>query len=84
MVLLQVHNLSKRYEKGKQVLSEINMEVNEGEFVSIIGPSGAGKSTFLRCINRMIDTSDGEIRFDDVDVMSLSKKSYVNIERRSE
>ncbi|WP_342514337.1 phosphonate ABC transporter ATP-binding protein [Sporosarcina sp. FSL K6-1522] len=74
MVLLQVHNLSKRYEKGKQVLSEINMEVNEGEFVSIIGPSGAGKSTFLRCINRMIDTSDGEIRFDDVDVMSLSKK----------
>ena len=50
------------------------MEVDKGEFVSIIGPSGAGKSTFLRCINRMIDTSEGEIHFDDVNVMSLSKK----------
>ena len=37
------------------------MEVEEGEFVSIIGPSGAGKSTLFRCINRMIDASEGEI-----------------------
>jgi phosphonate transport system ATP-binding protein len=74
MALLHIKNLSKRYEKDKQVLSQVNMEVNEGEFVSIIGPSGAGKSTFLRCINRMIDTSEGEIYFDDVNVMSLSKK----------
>ena len=35
------------------------MEVDKGEFVSIIGPSGAGKSTFLRCINRMIDIIRG-------------------------
>jgi phosphonate transport system ATP-binding protein len=74
MALLQVQNLSKRYDKDKRVLSDINLEVRKGEFVSIIGPSGAGKSTFLRCINRMIDTSEGEIHFDDVDVMALSKK----------
>lgn len=74
MALLQVQNLSKRYDKDKRVLSDISLEVRKGEFVSIIGPSGAGKSTFLRCINRMIDTSEGEIHFDDVDVMALSKK----------
>ncbi|MCG7337266.1 phosphonate ABC transporter ATP-binding protein [Sporosarcina sp. ACRSM] len=74
MALLQVQNLSKRYDKEKRVLSDINLEVRKGEFVSIIGPSGAGKSTFLRCINRMIDTSEGEIHFDDVDVMALSKR----------
>lgn len=74
MALLHIKNLSKRYEKDKQVLSQISMEVNEGEFVSIIGPSGAGKSTFLRCINRMIDTTEGEIYFDDENVMLLSKK----------
>ena len=57
-------DLSKHYEKEKKVLSDINMEIYEGEFVSIIGPSGAGKSTFLRCINRMIDISEGDIQFD--------------------
>ena len=74
MALLHVKNLSKQYEKDKQVLSEINMEVNEGEFVSIIGPSGAGKSTFLRCINRMVDSSEGEIYFDDEQCNVVIKK----------
>ena len=75
MALLQVKDVSKHYEKGKKVLSDINMDIYEGEFVSIIGPSGAGKSTFLRCINRMIDISEGDIQFDGIDVMSLSKKN---------
>lgn len=73
--LLEVVKLSKRYEKDKQVLTDISFDVTSGEFISIIGPSGAGKSTLLRCINRMIDGSDGQIVFDDVDVMALSKKN---------
>jgi phosphonate transport system ATP-binding protein len=75
VALLQVKDVSKHYEKGKNVLSDINVEIFEGEFVSIIGPSGAGKSTFLRCINRMIDISEGDIHFDGIDVSSLTKKS---------
>lgn len=75
MALLHVKDVSKHYGKGKNVLSEINMEIFNGEFVSIIGPSGAGKSTFLRCINRMIDISEGDIHFDGTDVMSLNKKN---------
>lgn len=83
MALLQVQHLSKRYDKDKRVLSDINMEVDKGEFVSIIGPSGAGKSTFLRCINRMIDSSRGKF----VLMMSTSchypKRICVNIEQKS-
>ena len=83
MALLQVKDVSKQYEKDKKVFSDINMEICEGEFVSIIGPSGAGKSTFLRCINRMIDISEGDIHFDDVTLWHYPKKSCVNIERKS-
>ncbi|MDO5388556.1 MAG: amino acid ABC transporter ATP-binding protein [Clostridia bacterium] len=44
-----------------QVLKDINIEVKEGEVVSIIGPSGSGKSTFLRCLNYLEATSKGEV-----------------------
>lgn len=75
MVLLQVDHISKFYEKDKPVLTDINLHVKQGEFISIIGPSGAGKSTFLRCINRMIDISDGEIHFDGTNMMALNKRN---------
>jgi phosphonate transport system ATP-binding protein len=74
MTLLEIKNLSKRYGSDTLALSGVNFSVREGEFVSIIGPSGAGKSTLLRCINRMIDATDGEIIFDGVDVCKLDKK----------
>lgn len=74
MVLLQVNRISKHYEKDKPVLTNISLNVKQGEFISIIGPSGAGKSTLLRCMNRMIDISDGEIHFDGTNMMVLNKR----------
>ncbi|MBU3189655.1 phosphonate ABC transporter ATP-binding protein [Clostridium bowmanii] len=74
MVILEVKNLSKDYKGGTKALTDVSFSVNEGEFVSIIGPSGAGKSTLLRCINRMIDASQGEVNFNGVSVRSLNKK----------
>ncbi|WP_408008175.1 phosphonate ABC transporter ATP-binding protein [Pseudalkalibacillus sp. A8] len=72
--LLELKNVSKQYGSDTLALSNVSFSVNEGEFVSVIGPSGAGKSTLLRCINRMIDATNGEIMFDDVNVMKLHKK----------
>ncbi|MDQ0232730.1 phosphonate ABC transporter ATP-binding protein [Metabacillus malikii] len=72
--LLQVNQVSKQFGNDAMALSNIEFTVNEGEFVSIIGPSGAGKSTLLRCINRMIDTTSGDIIFDNQHVMKLKKK----------
>lgn len=74
MELLKVNDISKEYKGGTKALSNISFSVQEGEFISIIGPSGAGKSTLLRCINRMIDVTDGNVIFDDTDVGNLNKK----------
>ncbi|MDM5198451.1 amino acid ABC transporter ATP-binding protein [Fictibacillus enclensis] len=44
-----------------QVLTDINLEIKEGEVVVVVGPSGSGKSTLLRCINRLETITDGEL-----------------------
>lgn len=72
--LLKISSLKKQYSK-KEVLKGIDIEIKEGEFVVVIGPSGAGKSTFIRCINRMVDPTDGSIAFNGVDVTKLKGKS---------
>lgn len=55
-----VKNLVKKYGENT-VLNNINTTINEGDVVCIIGPSGSGKSTFLRCLNRLEETSSGSI-----------------------
>ncbi|MBC7543389.1 MAG: phosphonate ABC transporter ATP-binding protein [Candidatus Sericytochromatia bacterium] len=59
--ILQVKGLQKAYQDGALVLKGINLEIQRGEFVAMIGLSGAGKSTFLRCVNRLIEPSAGQI-----------------------
>lgn len=73
--ILMLKNISKSYDEKTTVLNDINLTLNKGEFVSIIGPSGAGKSTLLRCINRMIESSSGEVLFDNQDITLLNKKA---------
>ena len=52
-------HVSKTYPNGYQALKDINLTIEQGEFVAIIGLSGAGKSTLIRTINRMHDITDG-------------------------
>lgn len=60
MSILEFQHVSKVYHTTTRALDDLSFSVNEGEFVSIIGPSGAGKSTILRCINRLIDATEGK------------------------
>lgn len=62
--VLQLRNLHKYYGKSVHALRGVDLEFESGEFVVVIGPSGAGKSTMIRCINRLIEPSEGEIVFD--------------------
>lgn len=55
-------------------LMGITFSVAPGEFVSVIGTSGAGKSTLLRCINRMVESTSGDIVFDGMEINSLDRK----------
>ncbi|BAC12933.1 phosphonate ABC transporter ATP-binding protein [Oceanobacillus iheyensis HTE831] len=75
MTLLEVNNLGKHYNGDTKVLKNVNFEIGSGEFVSIIGPSGAGKSTLLRCINRMVEISEGSVFVDGQSVGDMKKKS---------
>ncbi len=58
---LKIRSLRKVYKGGVTALESFDMDVIRGEMLSIIGLSGAGKSTLLRCINRLIDPTDGSM-----------------------
>jgi len=79
MALLELMNITKYYNKETPALSDVSFSVEEGEFIAIIGPSGAGKSSLLRCINRMIEASEGEIIFDGVNVLNANKQDLRRI-----
>lgn len=69
---LVIKNLSKEYVAGKPVLKSINLTIDGRGITAIIGPSGTGKSTLVRCINRLVDPSQGEIHFQGKDLVALS------------
>lgn len=66
--ILEVKNLTKVFEDGKTVFENLNFDVREGEFLSILGSSGCGKTTLLRILIGLIEPSDGTIFLDGVDV----------------
>lgn len=69
--MLEVRHLTKVYDDGTVALSNVSFTVPDGEFLVVIGLSGSGKSTLLRCINRLIDPTEGEIIWDGVDLAKL-------------
>ncbi len=69
--MIEFKNVYKTYPNGFTALKDVNLKIEQGEFVAIIGLSGAGKSTILRCINRMHDITKGTLTVDGVDVNSL-------------
>ncbi len=66
--LLSLESLHKSF-GNLEVLRDINLSVDEQEFVFIIGPSGSGKSTLLRCCNRLEEPTKGRVVFDGQDIM---------------
>jgi phosphonate transport system ATP-binding protein len=70
--LLALKHLSKSYVAGKPVLTDINLEIAARGITSVIGPSGTGKSTLIRCINRLVEPTEGEIVFDGQDLVRLT------------
>lgn len=80
--MLVLKDLKKRYKSGPWVLEGISLEVPQGQIVGLIGPSGAGKSTLIRCINRLIDPSEGEIWLNDVCLSKLSPSAMREQRRR--
>ena len=79
-IILNIKNLKKSYNSEKLILKGIDLQIKKGEFVGIIGLSGAGKSTFLRCINRLIEPTEGEISVPtDIFMENKVKTEFVDI-----
>ncbi len=81
--MLKIRGLNVVYPGNIKALENINLDVDEGEFIVIAGVSGSGKSTLLRCINRLAENDraqiSGEILFNGIDVLKVSKKQLREI-----
>lgn len=80
--MLRVEHLTKIYPNGTEALKDVSFSVNDGEFLVIIGLSGSGKSTLLRCINRLIDPTEGRIILDEVDVTAAGSSDLRRLRRQ--
>ncbi|MCT4595886.1 MAG: ABC transporter ATP-binding protein [Anaeromicrobium sp.] len=69
MSQIQIENVSKKF-KGKEILKNINLTIQEGELISLLGPSGCGKTTTLKIIAGLIDLDKGDILFDKVSILN--------------
>ena len=82
MSTLKVKDLCASYSSsGPEILKGISFDVAENDFLAIIGPSGAGKSTLIRCINRLVEPTSGQIYFHGQDVTQLSLRELRKIRR---
>ena len=70
--MLKIENLTKVYPNGTVALKNVSFDVPDGEFMVVIGLSGSGKSTLLRCINRLIEPTEGRILWDGTDITAAS------------
>jgi len=83
-VVLATEKLDKVYElKGRQVraLSDVNLEIKNGDFISIMGPSGSGKTTLLNVLGCLDKPTYGKVILDDVDVTKVPEKDLYKIRK---
>jgi phosphonate transport system ATP-binding protein len=80
--MIEFNRVGKKYPNGFHALKDVNLKIEQGEFVAIIGLSGAGKSTLLRTINRMHDITEGSLTVDGTDVMQLKGKELRRFRRK--
>jgi phosphonate transport system ATP-binding protein len=82
MPVLEVRDLHARYGgSGPDILKGISFTVEENDFFAIIGPSGAGKSTLIRCINRLVEPSAGEVILNGTDITKLAQRQLRAVRR---
>lgn len=69
--MLEIKDLQKKYPKADHpALNKVSFTIQQGEFVAVLGLSGAGKSTLIRCINRLVEPSSGDVIWNDDSILT--------------
>jgi phosphonate transport system ATP-binding protein len=79
--MLVIEHLVKDYPGNVRGIDDLNLTIDDGEFVVLIGLSGSGKSTLLRCINRLIEPTSGRILLDGIDITAASAADMRKLRR---
>ena len=79
--MICLENVSKNYSNGVEALKNINMKIEDGEFVFIVGDSGSGKSTLIKLLLKELEPSEGTIEVDGI-VLNKMKRRFVPMYRR--
>jgi phosphonate transport system ATP-binding protein len=80
--MLSVEKLTKVYRTGDKALTDVSFTVPKGQVVGLIGPSGAGKSTLIRCVNRLVEPTEGAVRLNELDITRLRAGELRRARRR--
>ena len=80
--MLKLKNLTKRYDTGDLALQGVDLVIPDGQVLALIGPSGAGKSTLIRCVNRLVEPTDGTAILNDVNLTKLSSRGLRKSRRK--
>ncbi|MBO4378074.1 MAG: phosphonate ABC transporter ATP-binding protein [Clostridia bacterium] len=80
--MIKFEHVYKQYPNGVLGLNDVNLEIQQGEFVAVIGLSGAGKSTLIRTVNKMIDITGGKLTVNGTDVSTLSRRALRKFRRK--
>lgn len=79
--MLEISSLHKKYPSGPHALKGVDLKVETGELVALIGTSGAGKSTLVRCVNRLVEPSEGKVWLDGTELTGLDHKGLRDARR---
>ena len=80
--MIKIEGVSKTYGNGAPALNNLNLDINDGEFVFVVGASGSGKSTFIKLLLKELNPTEGTITVDDVKLSKLRSRSVAKYRRK--
>ena len=80
--MIEISNISKTYENGGKALRDINITIEDGEFVFIMGRSGSGKSTLLKLMLKEAEPTSGRIVINDMDLQKMPRRYVPKFRRK--
>ena len=80
--MIRFKNISKLYENNVKALTDVNIDIEAGEFVFLVGPSGSGKSTFIKMLLKEVEPTSGEVIVGNTELAKLTRKAVPYFRRK--